>query len=468
MKQKTFISVTFVMVMLVAAGCSDMINGMHKKSNGLTLQFANFSGIIVSDVNNRLEDLDIQLLWNGKDTGFRPTDITENNEGGVITYTYTFTHVPQRSGYVVQAQARKHDEGKTTAFSLTDKTEEERSLDLTLGKQWQVTTLASGAGTRGIALDSMSDTLYVVDFDNNSIRSVSTSTGNTQTLPSAPGGGNIITGPITIVWGNSPPNTPPDNTPFQNPNGLAFDPNDNSLYVAETTHYRILKLNSDGTMETLAGNGTGGWQDGTGAEVKFNSPAGLALDPVNNILYVADSANNRIRKILLSLNPVETQTLAGDGTEGSRNGSYSDAQFNSPAGLALDQVNGILYVADTGNNCIRTVSTSTGNTQTLTATPVPVGDETAGTARLTSPNGLALDQVNGILYVTESNRVRKIDIAARTVRTIVGSEANSTTADGTGREASFSTIGGIVFDLEGDCYVSELASSTIRKMTRNW
>ena len=103
-------------------------------------------------------------------------------------------------------------------------------------------------------------------------------------------------------------------------------------------------------MSTVAGSGTGGFRDGTGADAQFYHPTGVAIDG-DDCLFVADRDNFRIRKV----EPDGTvSTVAGSGTYGFRDGTGADAQFNCPSGVAIDG-DGCLFVADQGNQRIRKV-----------------------------------------------------------------------------------------------------------------
>jgi sugar lactone lactonase YvrE len=113
---------------------------------------------------------------------------------------------------------------------------------------------------------------------------------------------------------------------------------------------KIQKITSDGTVTTLAGSGSAGSTDGAGTSASFRGPNGLAVDSSGNV-YVADRGNNTIRKITAS--GIVT-TLAGSANPGSADGTGTAASFNSPAGVALDG-SGNLYVADSGNNKIRKI-----------------------------------------------------------------------------------------------------------------
>src|SRR5689334_8095985 len=113
---------------------------------------------------------------------------------------------------------------------------------------------------------------------------------------------------------------------------------------------RIQKIAPDGSVTTLAG-GSEGFADGTGAQASFNTPSGIAIDADGN-LYVADTGNNRIRKV--TPQGVVT-TVAGDGTAGYVDGQAAQARFNGPIGVAVGG-DGNIYVADTYNDRIRRIS----------------------------------------------------------------------------------------------------------------
>ncbi|MFZ4774384.1 MAG: hypothetical protein ACOYM3_03420, partial [Terrimicrobiaceae bacterium] len=106
------------------------------------------------------------------------------------------------------------------------------------------------------------------------------------------------------------------------------------------------------TWSNIAGQpGTFGTANGTGAAAQFHTPKGIALDAGGNIT-IADSANHQIRKITPAGG---VTTLAGSGTAGSLDGTGAGAQFNSPGGVIAD-LSGNVYVADTNNHTIRKVT----------------------------------------------------------------------------------------------------------------
>jgi serine/threonine-protein kinase len=136
--------------------------------------------------------------------------------------------------------------------------------------------------------------------------------------------------------------------------GIAVDQS-GIVYVADTDHARILRVTPDGVVTTLAGSGSPGDVNGRGTAASFRGPTGVAVDCLGNV-YVADRDNNKIRQI----GPDgEVTTLAGSGSPGFADGTGTTASFRSPSGVAVD-CSGNLYVADTYNNRIRKITVSAG------------------------------------------------------------------------------------------------------------
>lgn len=190
---------------------------------------------------------------------------------------------------------------------------------------------------------------------------------------------------------------------FNDPFGLAYDPSGN-LYVADGGDSNsIRKISPAGMVSTLAGSHEG-YADGAGANAAFHTPSGLALDASGN-LYVADTGNNRIRKITpLGL----VSTLAGSGKPGYLDGAASQAQFNGPIAVAVD-LHGTVYVADTYNDKIRVI-TSDGQVTTLAGGDKPgYRDGNAQDALFDTPSSLVVNSA-GELFVadTRNNAIRKI------------------------------------------------------------
>ena len=303
---------------------------------------------------------------------------------------------------------------------------------------------ADGAGTAaqfdhpyGVAVDA-SGKLYVGDENNAVIREI-TSAGAVTTLAGSSDGYADGTGPAAKFFG---------------PDGVVLDATGN-LYVADYTNNRIRKVSPDGVVTTLAG-GTQGYADGAGTAAQFFGPAGIAIDGSGN-LYVADTYNQRIRKITPA---GVVSTLAGSGTTGPGNGGYTDgaalsAQFSGPQGVAVD-ASGNVYVADNGNNVIREISKG------AVSTVAGSGDDgeqdgTGSAAEFAAPVGIAVD-ASGILYVTDRlGTVRKITVA-NVVTTIAG-------ASGSATAGVFQWPAGIAIDASGNLFVADYGADVIFKIT---
>ena len=214
------------------------------------------------------------------------------------------------------------------------------------------------------------------------------------------------------------------------------------------------------TITTIAGQAlVTGSTDGSGANARFASPQGIAVDR-DGYIYVADQ--HTIRKI--SPYPgSNVTTLAGlTGVTGSADGIGSNARFNWPRGVAVDG-SGNVYVADWGNETIRKI-TPDGNVSTVAGSAGLYGwvDGAGGAARFGGPWGIAVDGA-GNLYVAEvdSNVIRKIT-ADGIVTTIAGTGYVAGSADGIGSAAQFSLPMGLAIDKFGNLFVADYGNCTIR------
>jgi sugar lactone lactonase YvrE len=217
-------------------------------------------------------------------------------------------------------------------------------------------------------------------------------------------------------------------------------------------------------LSVLAGVLAGpGALDGIGPEAQFYFPGGVAVDGAGN-LYVADSANNTIRKIVLATRQVTT--IAGLlGETGSSDGVGASARFFSPQGLAADGA-GNLYIADSINSTVRKLVLAGNQVTTIAGTAGQSGhlDGRGPAARFQSPNALALDGT-GNLFVTDlDNTIRKVVLATGEVTTVAGQAAVSGSQDGIGTAASFRQPQGLAADGAGNLYVADSDNKLIRKI----
>ncbi len=242
-----------------------------------------------------------------------------------------------------------------------------------------------------IAVDS-SDTAYVTDIGGygSRIREI-TSAGVVSTLA----------GSATNGFANGTGSA----AQFNYPRGIAVDNATGNVYVADSGNHRIRMITPAGVVSTYAGTGVGGFADGAAATAQFNWPNGVAIDE-SGTLYVADSGSNR-RIRVISPDKVVT-TLAGSGTSGSLDGTGATAQFGCFNGNPAVDTEGNVYVADACNETIRKI-TAAGVVSTLAGSTSGYVDATGTAAKFSNPSNLAVDSV-GMLYVTEidGGKVRKV------------------------------------------------------------
>ena len=196
---------------------------------------------------------------------------------------------------------------------------------------------------------------------------------------------------------------------LRNPAGVAVDAG-GSLYIADTDNNRVRKV-SGGVITTVAGGGNLLGDNGQAAKAQLHSPTGVAVDAAGN-LFIADSGDNRVRKV--NAKGIIT-TVAGNGTEGfgGDGGPATQAKLCNPYQVAVDAV-GSLFVADFCNARIRKVTNGTITTIAGTGTAGFSGDRgPAGEAQLTTPEGVAVD-AGGRVYIadTGNDRIRVLTQAA--------------------------------------------------------
>ena len=338
-------------------------------------------------------------------------------------------------------------------------------------KAWHVTTFAGGSSssnadgigavasfTTPFFIIQSGTTLYIVDAGDNSLRGIDTTTARVGTLVK----GNIIGGHANGVGDAAAAGAGTTQARFNAPRGIAAA-DAGTLYVADSNNHRIRRVTIGATaavtqVSDFAGSGTQGHANATGTAAQFNNPVGIAIG--GTTLYVSETGNQRIRTIDIASAAVSD--LAGS-TAGHANGTGAAAQFNSPGGLAVSGAT--LYVADISNHRIRAVDIPSGTVSDV------AGSGTAGhangpgsTARFSSPTGIAVNETGTTLYVTDSgnHRIRAIDIATKTVRTIAG-DGTSGTKNGLGSATRFQRPTGIVVS-GNTLYVSTLNAGLIRKL----
>lgn len=293
----------------------------------------------------------------------------------------------------------------------------------------------------GLVFDG-SGNLYVADAGNDLIRKI-TPDGTTTTFAGT-GAKGFADGTLRTAR-------------FNSPTGLALDIF-NSFYVADSGNDIVRIIRPDGYVFTIAGTGIRGYQDGPGSQARFNQPAAVTVD-LQGMIYVADTGNDVIRKITPE---GIVSTLAGTGIRGYAEGDARTAQFNAPAGIAVDGA-GNVYVADTGNDVLRRISPD-GQVITWAGSIRGFTDGKGKEARFNAPSRISFDFA-GNIYVADSGNdlIRRIAKDA-TVTTFAGTGERGF-AEGKPRESQFNTPAGVIADITGNVYVADQGNGLIRKIT---
>ena len=236
--------------------------------------------------------------------------------------------------------------------------------------------------------------------------------------------------------------------------GIAVDP-EGFFYLADPAQHLIFRLSPEGELEVWAGSGKAGYRDGAADQAQFDSPQGLLWDPQGG-LWVADSGNHCLRHISRQR---QVTTFAGTCVAGYRDGERDQAQFREPFGLALG-LDGSLYVADRADRRIRRI-TPAGEVTTVAGTGQPgSADGPAEQAQLLQPTALAVDR-EGNLWIADRHRLRRLSADGQ-LTTLSRTEAGY--RDGPLAEARFQTLAGLAFDGSGILWLADRDNHRIRRL----
>jgi sugar lactone lactonase YvrE len=252
---------------------------------------------------------------------------------------------------------------------------------------------------------------------------------------------------------------------FDQPRAAAVGP-DGSVYVSDTFNHRVRRVAPGGAVTTIVGTGEAAYSGdgGPATAATLHWPHGVAVDPAGAGLYIADSANHRVRRVDLAAGTVTTvagSATPGDGGDG---GPAPAAQLEDPKGVYAAP-SGDLYIADSGNDRIRRVDRS-GTISTVAGTGVTGysgdGGPAAG-AEFDAPRAVAGDGA-GNLYVADDNnhRIRRIDPAG-VVTTVAGTGTKGFSGDGgSALSAQLDHPRGVAVDGRGALFIADSMSHRVR------
>ena len=383
-------------------------------------------------------------------------------DGNIATFAGGGSKSPNENGLATEAELKSPIGlwGDTTGnlyiaeqgANLIRKVDANGNISITAGGyigDGKIRTETTLAKPKGLTLDP-SGHLYVADYDHHRIRKIDATTGIAQTVAGNGIGGNNSDGILAI--------TANVGLPF----GLGIDAVGN-LYVSSQTWSTIQKIDTSGIITNFAGGGNETTDDIVATQARLSSPSDIAFDQNGN-MYIANLNNHTIRKIDTT---GTITTIAGNGQFGSTGdgGPASQAQLNRPTGLACDKL-GNLYIADTGNKRIRKIDTA-GNISTIagggTAGFPTYGHNGAATdAQLINPTDVAID-TTGNLYIADQKLIRKIDTADIITNIAGDGITSSSTGDGKlATDAKVSSAISLVVSNSGFLYFSDDLNHTIR------
>ncbi|KAL0486910.1 NHL repeat-containing protein [Acrasis kona] len=369
----------------------------------------------------------------------------------------------------------------------------------------------------GVAVDSINDLVYIADSSNNRIRVVDRRNGNISTFAGTSGvdgtnnnrasivplnrpirvsidninnlvyiadaGNSVIrvvdrsNNKIKSIVGTGYPRYCCDNEPYtyavlKYPESTAVDSINNLVYIADSGNHRIRVANrTSGLISTFAGTGDYGYNGDyiTATSALLYRPTGVAVDSINDLVYIADSSNNRFRVVDRTSGLINT--VAGSGVNGYNgdNITATNALLYRPTGVAVDSINNLVYIADSGNHRIRVVNRTSGLISTFAGT----GDYgyngdyiTATNALLYIPTGVAVDSINDLVYIADSsnNRFRVVDRTSGLINTVAG--VNGYNGDNlAATNAMLSRTSGVSIDNINDLiYIADTENHLIRSV----
>jgi sugar lactone lactonase YvrE len=312
----------------------------------------------------------------------------------------------------------------------------------------------------GLAINS-SGNLVIADFDGNRVWQVD---GRTAVI-------SLVAGRPDGAFGFGADGEEATEAALAFPSDVAIDGSGNIL-IDDFANVRIRRVDATKrTITTVAGNGNTGYSGdgGPATSAQLNSPEGTSVDPWGNI-FIADTANERVRRVDAVTGVITT--VAGDGQAGfgGDGGPAVRAQLNFPIGAVAD-TKGNLFIADSGNNRIREVST-TGEIRTVAGSGAPTtcsfgGDGGPATsALLCFPVRVVVDGWGNLFIADQgNNRVRRVDRSTGRITTVAGNGAQGFSGDGgSALAAALDAPFALTLDACGDLFIADAGCGRVREV----
>jgi sugar lactone lactonase YvrE len=301
-----------------------------------------------------------------------------------------------------------------------------------------------------------SGNVFIADANNGVIRKVTASTRKISTIA---GIGSTI--------GFTPEGGTALDIALSGLNGLAIDASGN-IYFCDAGDNVVERYDATAlTISVIAGTGTAGFTgDGAAATAaELSAPTGVAVDKSGNV-YIADSGNNRVRKIAVSTGIISTVAGTGNAGYSGDGAAATSATLSIPYDLAFDSSYN-LYVADLGNAAVRKIAVSTGIISTVagTGTAGYTGDGSAATsATLSGPKGLSFDSSDNLYICDLSNSVvRKVSASTGVISTIAGNGTRGYSGNGgQATKAKLFNPTGVAINSAGYIYIADSGNNVVR------
>lgn len=315
-------------------------------------------------------------------------------------------------------------------------------------------TLAALQDAAGVAVDAVGN-VFIADQTNNRIRRVSALTGVITTI--------VGDGAFAFSGDGGPAVT----ASLRNPAGISLD-NAGNLLIADQHNNRVRRVDhATGIITTVAGNGAAAYSGDGGLAVAagLNEPLGVTTDTAGN-LYIADASNNRVRRVDAVTGIITT--IAGTGSQGfyGDGGLAVSAALYYPRAVAID-AGGNYFVADSFNNRVRRIDAATGVITTVAGSGTPSFSGDGGpavSAGIRSDWGVALDS-SGNLFIADSGngRIRRVDAVTGIITTVAGNTGSA----GDGGPATAAALNypyGVAVDITGNMFIADTHNQRIRKV----